>query len=151
MNAIHYAARYGALDVLKWLLASSEFQITTTDHTGATILHHAAKRHHIDVVKWLIDEKCFPIEARDHIGRTALHLAASCDNVLMVRCLLERGASLDTKDWANADVILHCASSGSLRVLSMLSSPTFNFPLRCVDYRGMNAIHHCARYGQIDV
>ena len=80
--SLHQAAREGALEVIKDLIASYETQgydilriIDTLDNEGNTPLHHAAKTNRKDVMDFLITIGAWlDVKGEDH--NTPLHLAA---------------------------------------------------------------------------
>ena len=69
---LHVAASEGSLDVMKYLINTYHYPMTT-NNKGETVLHLAVE--HIDVVKYLINECSCNIMVTDKGGWTPLHSA----------------------------------------------------------------------------
>ena len=54
---IHWAARYGHLEILKFLITDLKCSANIPDQPGCTPLHFAAEKGHLHVVKFFIDEQ----------------------------------------------------------------------------------------------
>jgi ankyrin repeat protein len=90
-TALHWAAAYGRLDVVTWLVEHGEADVHAKDDTGRTVLHRAALNGELYVAKWLVEHGKADINAKDKIGWTALHYGASNGNLDMVTWLVEHG------------------------------------------------------------
>ena len=56
-TAVHYAARSGQLEVLKWLVTSAHVDGSTKTNSGCSPLHDAAATGQLDCLKWLAEER----------------------------------------------------------------------------------------------
>ena len=75
-GCLHYAARGGSLEIMKYLIKSAGFSPLQRSNTGSTALHDAAARGNTAIVKWLVEECALNVDDQDGVGITALHLAA---------------------------------------------------------------------------
>ena len=86
---LHVAASEGSLDVMKYLINTHHYPMTTNNN-GQTVLHHAVK--HIDVVRYLINECNCDIMITDKDGWTPLHyVAARRGTAKVIEYLLSTG------------------------------------------------------------
>ena len=85
---LHDAARVGSLDVMKYLINTHHYPITT-NNSGRTVLYYAVE--HIDVVKYLINECSCDILITDKHGQTPLHFAARWGTVEVIEYFLSTG------------------------------------------------------------
>ncbi|KAF5978224.1 hypothetical protein FBULB1_6208 [Fusarium bulbicola] len=96
LNAIHYAAENGSVNIVGLLLEYG-VDVDTPNPTGQTALQCAARNGCEDVVKFLL-EKGGDVNATDENDHTALHGAAGQDNSDIVKMLLDAGADPDAED-----------------------------------------------------
>lgn len=96
LNAIHYAAENGSVNIVGLLLEHG-VDVDTPNPTGQTALQCAARNGSEDVVKLLL-QKGADVNARDENDHTALHGAAGQDNSNIVEMLLDAGADPDAED-----------------------------------------------------
>ena len=75
-GCLHYAARGGSLEIVKYLIKAAGFSVLHRSNTGSTALHDAAARGNTAIVKWLVEECSMNVDDQDGVGITALHLAA---------------------------------------------------------------------------
>ena len=85
---LHDAASKGLLDVMKYLINTHHYPMTT-NNSGQTVLHHAVK--HIDVVKYLINECSCNIMVTDKNEWTPLHHAARWGTAEVIEYFLSTG------------------------------------------------------------
>ncbi len=106
-GAIHYAAGYGAIDSIKFLLDNGA---TVNDQTegGMTPLHMAILGQQYNTVKFLIDAGA-NLDAQDVDGNTPLHKAAGNLDGRMVGLLLKCGAQITIQN-NDGDTPWDCAS-----------------------------------------
>ena len=74
VTVLHYAAKEGLLDLLKFMINHHNCNLMATNKRGETILHCAVE--HIEVVKYLIECNCDPMTVINDDGDTVLHYAA---------------------------------------------------------------------------
>ncbi len=107
-TVLHLAARYGHLEVVKFLL-SRGMNVDMESDMGLVPLHFAVSGGHLEMLKFLIS-KGADIHARDNNGWTALHRAADFMIILIIEYLLSIGADVNAKTvmgytpWDYADV-----------------------------------------------
>ena len=90
LTALHVAAQYGRLDMVRYLVKKGA-SFSARDNHGGTALHYAAEGH-LDVVRYLVENGA-DVHARDTIfGSTALHVAAFYGHLAVVKYLVGQGA-----------------------------------------------------------
>ncbi len=89
---LHHAARFGAMEVVVWLLESGA-DVNATCYNRFTALYFAASEGRLDLVKYLI-QKGAQIEAPSN-GGTPLQAAAGRHHREVVKALVEAGAAYD--------------------------------------------------------
>uniref|UniRef100_A0A1X7SH01 Uncharacterized protein n=1 Tax=Amphimedon queenslandica TaxID=400682 RepID=A0A1X7SH01_AMPQE len=101
---LHYVAREGLLDVLKYMVMNINGHIMDEqyrDTNGRTVLHCAVE--HIDIVKYLINECNCDIMATDKKEQTPLHVATCLGTAEVIEYLLSTGncdpLAKDKQDW----------------------------------------------------
>lgn len=71
---VHYAARAGKIDVLRWLIHTAGLSGSKPANNGATPAHDAAATGQLDCLQWLIENGGCSSTCRDSCGATPLHL-----------------------------------------------------------------------------
>ncbi|MDR3544010.1 MAG: ankyrin repeat domain-containing protein, partial [Desulfosporosinus sp.] len=99
-TALHYAARYGQLTVVKYLLSLKDannnplVDVNRSDNYGHAALHYAAMYNQLAVVECLVSLKdannnpLVDVNRGDNYGWTALQLAASNGQLAVVKYLV---------------------------------------------------------------
>jgi len=83
---------------------------------------------------------------------TALHLAAQYGHTKVVNILLEKGASIDARDYSNQTVLHRAARYGSLEAVKMLLDRGASVDAASGhDLDGFTALHFSARAGHLEV
>ncbi len=96
LSALHVASRLGFVTVVNRLLGVCRFK--TLDGEGCMALHHAAEKDHLEIVKLLSNAKGARVDVLSKLKRTPLWLAAINGHEQIVSFLLEKHASVKTKD-----------------------------------------------------
>lgn len=111
------AAQKGQTEMLKRLiLKGADYEIKDTK--GVSPLMIAAMNGRVDVVDYLTT-KVRNIDEKRTDGQTALTLAIEHDRAEVVRCLIDNGASSDTKLKGNT-LLMHAASFDSINTIKIL-------------------------------
>ena len=88
-TALHYAAVYGHLAVVKYLVGQGA-SLTAKNISGDTPLHLAT--NYLAMVKYLVGQGA-SLTAKDNEGRTVLHKAVADDQLAVAKYLVGQGAS----------------------------------------------------------
>jgi ankyrin repeat protein len=116
---IHDAARDGAVQTVKNLLAEDPSLIDARDENGCTPLILACRGEQADIVKYLI-AKGAEVNAADKNSTTALHVAAASGQSDIVQRLIDAGAGLDPPDYERQTPLHYAATEGHDRVARIL-------------------------------
>eukprot|EP00434_Breviolum_minutum_P036015 symbB.v1.2.031897.t1/scaffold3751.1/size50939/6 len=93
-----YAAAFGSVSIVEFLLSTDEVYVNAMDDTQKTALHHAARHSQAEILRLLLRAGAM-IEARDHNGCTALMFAAGTGNVAGLQVLLDKQANPTVEDY----------------------------------------------------
>lgn len=102
---LEYAARYGNLDLVKYLIEEMSMEVDYADtgqgiskgyYSGNTALHKAAIHNRIEVARYLLDKGAdLHREGKKRADFTPLHYAASYGSLATAELLVERGADVN--------------------------------------------------------
>lgn len=76
VSALHIAAQYGNLQVVKLLVQIPELKPNIRDQNGRTPLHLASRAGYMSIVKCLVKYTKVNIESKDKLSNVPLHLAS---------------------------------------------------------------------------
>lgn len=148
--AIHLAAWFGSLEILKLLVAvGAEQKIKNED--GWNIIHCAAINNHTDVVQYIVNDlQMKELDKKDLAGQRAFALAAEhgCNEMLLL--LIQEEYNMATmKPNKNGDTPLHLsAKNGHLNTVELLLQ---SFDIRNqVNNAGQTALYLAAENGHED-
>ncbi len=96
-TALHWASSKGHPRVVTYLIEDQKAQVDVQDYLGYTPLLCASKNGHLEVVTYLTKERGAQMGVKAN-GLTPLHWASYNGHLEVVRCLIERGAQVDTLD-----------------------------------------------------
>lgn len=74
---VHYAARAGKVDCLRWLVQAAGISGNKPANNGASPAHDASATGQLDCLQWLIENGGCLATGRDSCGATPLHLGKS--------------------------------------------------------------------------
>ncbi|KAK5976735.1 Ankyrin repeat protein, partial [Trichostrongylus colubriformis] len=147
-----FAAYYGYLPSIVYLLEREPKLVFARDPRGRTVLHLASWRGHYQCVEYLID-KGAEIEAVDENGATALMYAVKeATSVHVVEYLLHNGADVSKRDCDNNTALHHCCLNKNEECAKVLTNHLGNYdPKReicnAVNNNGETALHIALRNG----
>ncbi|CAL4898074.1 unnamed protein product [Urochloa decumbens] len=107
-TALHFAAVKGHLDVCRFLVEESGFDVNSVSAEGRLPVHSAAAGGSESVLRYLLDHGGDPV-ALDSKRSTPLHDAAELGRHEAVRLLLSRGVDVDPINYTGTP--LHLAAS----------------------------------------
>ena len=116
MQAVHYAAKYGHVGVVDFLL-SQGVKVDEKDSCNFTPLIYAAECGSTELVEYLISKKA-KVNEKTRYGMTALCLAARNGSLAVVKTLIDNGAFYIAKN--NASPLVEACGSGHLDVVKYL-------------------------------
>ncbi len=149
LTALHYAARYGHLQLVKYLVGLNKFDLETQSINGRTPLVWACDGGHIEVVKFLL-EKDAKIDVRDQDGISPLLRAAGKGQLEMVK-VLEKYCDVRLEVCNEKLTALHYAAcNGHLGVVEYLVGLN-NFNLEAQDIDGLTPLSWAARQGHLHI
>ena len=118
---LHWAARTGALDMVK-LLVGFTAEIDARNDREETPLHLGSYSGHMPVVDFLCGQGA-DVNAKTRCGETALYLAAGRGVASVVQLLLERGAEVEANcSWSAPTPLSIAARAGHLKTVELLIS-----------------------------
>jgi ankyrin repeat protein len=144
-SPLHYAAFYGLLDAVKFLVIECPQDVNTHGFDyGGTPLFGASRNGHLEVSQILLEHGA-DAKARDNKHRGPLHWASKRGHVGVVRLLLEYGADAKAQD-NNRRTPLHRASQrGHVEVAKVLLEN--NADPSAQDQKGRTPLHWASKRG----
>lgn len=156
-NALHYAARGGHLNVLKYYIEDVGCNAACADRNGDTPLHYAAQFKHLSIVKYLVDKQQIEPFWRDENGRTALHQACVGVSTDVIRYLVKEMSKylpimdvVHDKDNDGLVPLHYAAVEGHLEAVEVLITELKSDP-NVTAYDGRTPIHGAAEAGQLQI
>lgn len=122
---LHYAAKYGPIEIVKYLLTKQVDLLCRTD-SGATPLHKACVGGSVYVVEVLVDEmsKSMPhnkiIYVKQNDGHTPVHSAAFYGHLEIVKFFICKGCNPNTASERGRTLLHACAQKGHLNIVKYL-------------------------------
>ena len=149
---LHFAAHWGSLDVLKYLIEDVGCNPATEGWHGDTALHTAALEGKLLVMKYLIEDCAMEVATPDNAGLYPLHLACWHGNLEAVQYLVQRmqeyGELVSVKAKSGQQPIHIAAACGHLEVVKYLIN--YN-AAALVDDNGVTTLIYASHQGHLDV
>ena len=147
-TVLHYAAKKGLLDLLKFMINHHNCNLMATNRWGATILYCAMG--HIEVVKYLIIEhNCDPMTVNDD-GNTILHYAAKKGLLDLLKFMINHHNCNLMATNKLGMTILHCAVE-HIEVVKYLIIECNCDPMTVINDDGDTVLHYAAKKGLLDL
>ncbi|TAK58171.1 MAG: ankyrin repeat domain-containing protein, partial [Bacteroidetes bacterium] len=150
MNALHYAAAVGSLDMVKYFVEEQKLDVKSEASEAVTPLHVAASMDKPEIVEYLLLNGA-KLDAKTSEGFTALHYAAQNGNFDLVKSFEAKGAKhLDAQFivWRKTlyGAAQYAKEWGSLGLVGMLV-----YSARDNRSHNWKPIHLAARNGHNDI
>ena len=126
-TALHYACRYGHVDIVK-ILIKHKANVNARTDSGDTPLTLAVRYNHDNVVHALLSDSQCLVDAKGQDGYTALHYSCRYGHVDIVKILIKHKANVNARTDSD-DTPLHLAAIyGKIEVfIAELSNDMINF------------------------
>ena len=154
LNALHCAAAYGHLSVLKYYTERG-YNPASESSNGWTCLHFAAQFNYYDLVQYLVDEQKMDPMYQTKQGNTPLHLACAGDSTSVVTYLINAMIKylpiedvLRSKGQHGLSPLHAAAYYGKLEVVQLLITKFNSDPLM-TNNCGRIALHLAAQQGHL--
>jgi len=122
LNAFQMAARYGALELLKWFLSLGMAYNEKWSEQALTPLQLAAQEGKMAVIKLLLAQGADPISDVDQTGTSCLMWAARTGQVEGLKIFIEAGCPLESTDKNHFTPLMFTAHNGHVEALRYLVS-----------------------------
>jgi ankyrin repeat protein len=152
VNALHLAAKFGALDAVKYLISQSankfavckDIILAGNHNQGYSALHLAALNDKLDVVKYLIDDCQIPVNPSIPTTVDPFYLAMFHGSLELIQYMISKGANVKKpSDFSHyCDTPLHGSCyDGRIQVMQILKTHGANhktkgddgkLPLHCL-------------------
>lgn len=136
------------LDVLMKNIGVYDFDVTSRDNGGNSILHIAVYNGNIKLILKAI-ELGAKINALNNSNQTPLHMAVDRKNPAAVTVLLKHGAAQGIADVEKDTPIVKCIRRGYLNILK--SFVQMNADLKCTGHYPASLLHLALHCGHIDM
>ena len=110
---IHFAARNGNLECLKWLVTRSGVSPNAVARNGATAAHDAAAMGHLGCLHYLLENTACSASDATVEGATALHMACRFGRLKVVKWLMDYTGASPGERGANGVTPVHLCAAKS--------------------------------------
>jgi ankyrin repeat protein len=142
---LHYAARGGHIEMLKFLIAQGLEPHAKTKN-GSTILHLAAYDGNTDMVDYLCHEYPHLVDLLDDTGHSAAHYAAGSGELPLLLTILQHGADSLVRAGNGSTLLMKAAYKGQMDMIKFLCSENPDM-VDMTDDSGCNVMHYAACTG----
>ena len=148
-SPVFYAVSAGHLDIVKYLVDHGA-SITETDLVGSSLLFVACQKGRTPIVTWIIKNESRLVSQCTKYNWMPVHAAACGGSMEVLRCLAAAGADIFAEDNDGFSVLHIAAQQGEAKSVRYLIHEYPNI-LHRKDKKGLNAVHHAAKWGHTDV
>lgn len=120
ISLIESAKTNDASEIMGFLSNSTIFEVLRTSSLLEDCLRVAAEKGCLEVVQLLLDDAAVNKDTVNARNQTALHLACAEGHISVVRILLEQGASVDARDYAERTPLMYAAIWGYREIMELL-------------------------------
>ncbi|KAI8638192.1 ankyrin repeat-containing domain protein [Parasitella parasitica] len=121
LRPIHFAASRGHVDLVEYLVETSQCQVDATDKEGETALLKAAYAGHLAVVMYLVNKANANYLRQDRDGWTALHNACSFGSLSIIEFLLNQPLiNVNIASKKGHTPLMNAASKGHVNIVTSL-------------------------------
>ena len=124
-SPVHYAARYGRLECLKWLTKNSKVLPNARSMNGDTPAHDAAAMGNLACLVYLLKNTKCSVDDKTVEGATVLHFACTFGRVEVIKWLMSN-AGATPSDKGNDDITpVHlCAAKSKFSETDLINFDT---------------------------
>jgi ankyrin repeat protein len=119
---LHYAAVFGNVRTVKYLLSRSGIEADCLDVLGRAPVFYAASNGHTQILRLLLDQGNVDIDRNDYRGYTPLCIAAYNCQLNAIECLLEKGADANHVNLAGFTPLTEAVRQQDIDVVRLLGS-----------------------------
>ncbi|KAJ5569704.1 amidase signature domain-containing protein [Penicillium hispanicum] len=145
---IFFAAWFGLIDVVKFLVHKRGYVVDERGNNGQTPLHAACYWGHLDISAELLQNGA-NITFQTNDGSTPLHRASDMGHAKIVELLLERGAQLTTTNYSGSLPLHLACQNGRIEVAKLLID--YGADIAATNKSGSSPLFLAALNGHIEV
>ena len=120
---IHYAARFGRLDCLKWLIRNSKVSTNAKSMNGDTAAHDAAAMGNLVCLEYLLKNTKCSVDDRTVDGATVLHFACTFGRVEVIKWLMSNAGSTPSDKGHDNITPVHLCAAKSEFASMLIATP----------------------------
>lgn len=141
---LHFAAQCGNVAMISFLIEKGAHVYSArTKNEGVTPFHVAVDYGHLDAVHAFIDSKTVSVNMKTKLkqgGQAPIHRAVQKSHLKIVELLIEKGASIETKDSEGRQAIHYAAQADDPNVLEYVIKQGAHIDV--TENCGRRAIHY---------
>ena len=125
IQAVHYAANVGAIDVLNYLIKDCGCDLSTVgSEDNMNVFHYSAEHGHCSFIKYIIDH--YPqytslLHSTDDKGTLPIHYASDSGTIQLVTFLIDvMKCDIITADKTGGTCVIWACASGNLDLVKLL-------------------------------